>query len=177
MWQKTDKILTKNCQKPKCLQNLSKILLKYGKNVSKFKKVFKICQNQFHKYDKNLANLRVLTVFLSHFCPGYETFWGNIVTKYMTKLWQNLLFWYIFDTFYVCHGNIHETFWSKIVTKICHLSVVRILIHFCHNFVFKGQSLNMKANKGQQWLEKSHKNLTNLTVLTYFWHISVLRQI
>ena len=73
MWQKTDKNLTKNCQKQKSLQKLSKILLNYSKNVTKFQNVFKNCQNQFQKSDKNLTKQTVLTVFGHIFVHKNET--------------------------------------------------------------------------------------------------------
>ena len=115
---KCEKKLTKNCQKPKCLQNLSKILLKYGKNMSKFKNVFKICQTQFHKSDKNLAKQRVLTPF----CHIYAPVWKHFEETFVTKLWQNCdktCFFDIFLSHFIFSTETFMTFPSKIVTKIC----------------------------------------------------------
>ena len=117
VWQKTNKILSKNCQKLKCIQNLSKILPKYDKNVSKFKNVLKMCQNQFHKSDKNLAKQRVLTLF----CHIYAPVWKHFEETFVTKLWQNCdktCFFDIFLSHFIFSTETFMTFPSKIVTKI-----------------------------------------------------------
>ena len=63
MWPKTDKNLTKMYQNPKCIKNVTKIVLKCSKNVSKCKIVFKFWQNGFQKSVKKLTKTSPLTDF------------------------------------------------------------------------------------------------------------------
>ena len=119
MWQITDKILTKNCQNPKCLQILSKVLQIYGKNVSKFKNVFKICQRQFHKSDKNLAKPIVVTVFCRIFAPDLKHFEETS----SPNIWQNCDKTYFFDTFWTHFMSSKETFMKHFEAKLWQKSV------------------------------------------------------
>ena len=78
------KYMTIMWQNSKCIKNLTKIVRKCNKNVSKFKNVFNFCQKPFQKCDKNLSNISVLTEFCHIFVQKMKHF----EETFAKKIWQ-----------------------------------------------------------------------------------------